>query len=103
MATSHALRPVYVVGLTVSFNSRLYNCAAVVCDGKVLGVVPKEKLPTYGVFYEARTFSAGIPGLHGVVLRGITPDQSTAVWMFGFDVVLEPIASAEAMRWPFTW
>ena len=29
--------------------------------GSVLGVVPKEKLPTYNVFYEARTLSRGGP------------------------------------------
>lgn len=31
--------------------------------GAILGFVPKEKLPTYNVFYEARTFSRGVPGL----------------------------------------
>ena len=31
--------------------------------GKIVGLVPKEKLPTYNVFYEARTFSRGGPGL----------------------------------------
>jgi NAD+ synthase (glutamine-hydrolysing) len=61
------VRPVYVVGLTVSYNGSLYNCAAVVCDGRILGVVPKEKLPTYGVFYERRTTSPGFVGMHGTV------------------------------------
>ena len=31
--------------------------------GRILGLVPKEKLPTYNIFYEARTFSRGAPGL----------------------------------------
>ena len=35
---------------------RLFNCAAVVGDGRVLGVVPKTYLPNYGEFYEARQF-----------------------------------------------
>ena len=37
--------------------------------GRVLGLVPKEKLPTYNVFYEGRTFARGAPGL---VRRGRT-------------------------------
>jgi len=52
----------FTVGLTVEDNGHVYNAAAVVCRGRVLGVVPKEKLPTYGVFYENRTFSHGQPG-----------------------------------------
>lgn len=53
---------IFVVGLAVEYESNAYNVAAVVCDGHILGLVPKEKLPTYGVFYEKRTYSAGIPG-----------------------------------------
>ncbi|MDP3727794.1 MAG: NAD(+) synthase [bacterium] len=54
---------VFVLGLTVEHGGHLYNAAAIVCDGRILGIVPKEKLPTYGVFYERRTFSAGAPGM----------------------------------------
>jgi NAD+ synthase (glutamine-hydrolysing) len=57
-----ALSPVFVLGVTVALRSDLYNAAAVVFRGKVLGIVPKEKLPTYNVFYEARTLSRGRPG-----------------------------------------
>jgi NAD+ synthase (glutamine-hydrolysing) len=57
------LRTVYVVGVAVGVGGDLFNCAAVVHTGKILGFVPKEKLPTYNVFYEARTFSRGVPGL----------------------------------------
>ena len=54
---------VYVLGLAISVSGQLFNAAAVVHRGKVVGLVPKEKLPTYNVFYEARTFSRGGPGL----------------------------------------
>ena len=40
-----------------------WNAPAVVAGGRIWGLVPKEKLPTYNVFYEARTFSRGAPGL----------------------------------------
>src|SRR5438270_8876570 len=59
-----------VAGVTVARGAGVYNCAALVHRGRVWGLVPKEKLPTYNVFYEGRTFSRGTPGLvdevHGV-------------------------------------
>ncbi len=54
-------KTVFVLGLTFADGGNLYNCAAVVCNGRVIGIVPKEKLPTYGVFYENRTLSRGKP------------------------------------------
>ena len=58
-----AFNTVYVLGLAVSVGGQLFNCAAVVHRGAIAGLVPKEKLPTYNVFYEGRTFSRGGPGL----------------------------------------
>jgi NAD+ synthase (glutamine-hydrolysing) len=54
-------RTVFVVGLSIAHQGLRYNCAAVVAGGRVLGLVPKEKLPTYNIFYEGRTFSRGFP------------------------------------------
>ena len=45
-----------VVGLPISKNSRLYNCAAVLYKGEILGVVPKANIPNYNEFYEKRHF-----------------------------------------------
>jgi NAD+ synthase (glutamine-hydrolysing) len=53
-----------VLGLTVARGAHLYNSAALVHKGRVRGFVPKEKLPTYNVFYEARTLANGSPGLY---------------------------------------
>ena len=38
---------------------KLYNCAAVLCRGQLLGLVPKTYLPNYGEFYEKRQFTPG--------------------------------------------
>jgi NAD+ synthase (glutamine-hydrolysing) len=57
------LPTVFVIGVAVGVGGQLFNCAAVVHGGEVLGFVPKEKLPTYNVFAEARTFSRGAAGL----------------------------------------
>jgi NAD+ synthase (glutamine-hydrolysing) len=56
-------KTVFVVGLAVSVDDQIFNSAAVVHRGSIVGIVPKEKLPTYNVFYEGRTFSRGGPGL----------------------------------------
>ncbi|MBP3957220.1 NAD(+) synthase [Gemmata sp. G18] len=49
-------RGVAVVGLPLAIEGQLFNCAAVVHGGKVLGIVPKTYLPNYKEFYDARYF-----------------------------------------------
>jgi NAD+ synthase (glutamine-hydrolysing) len=61
------LAAIFVLGVTVARGSHLYNCAAVVHGGRVRGLVPKEKLPSYNVFYETRTLARGVPGLRDEV------------------------------------
>lgn len=48
-----------VVGLPYLVHQKLYNMAAVFQDGKLLGMVPKQNIPNYSEFYEARHFQAG--------------------------------------------
>ena len=45
------------VGLPLGVGNRLYNCAAVIAGGRVVGVVPKQHLPGYREFYEPRRFT----------------------------------------------
>jgi NAD+ synthase (glutamine-hydrolysing) len=52
---------VSVCGVAISHLGLRYNCAAVVAGGEIIGLSPKEKLPTYNIFYEGRTFSYGSP------------------------------------------
>ena len=54
---------ILVLGVLASVDSEVYNCAAVVHRGQLLGLVPKEKLPLYSVFYESRCLSPGRAGL----------------------------------------
>lgn len=46
-----------VVGLPLVVNDQLFNCAAILQHGKVLGVVPKSFIPNYKEFYEGRWFA----------------------------------------------
>lgn len=48
---------VSIVGLPLLINGRIYNCAAVMQKGKILGFVPKTNLPNYNEFYEKRWFN----------------------------------------------
>jgi NAD+ synthase (glutamine-hydrolysing) len=63
-ARTRSLGAALALGVTVARGAHLYNAAALVHRGIVRGFVPKEKLPTYNVFYEARTFTRGSPGLY---------------------------------------
>ena len=47
------------VGLPVRFRSKLYNCAALIQRGEVLGFVPKTFIPNQREFYEKRHFASG--------------------------------------------
>ena len=47
------------VGLPLEVQGKLYNTAAVLNNGELLGIVPKQYLPNYGEFYEARHFVPG--------------------------------------------
>lgn len=48
-----------VVGLPLRVRGKLMNVAAALNRGRVLGFVPKQNLPAYNEFYEARHFCAG--------------------------------------------
>jgi NAD+ synthase (glutamine-hydrolysing) len=47
-----------VVGLPLAVDDQVFNCAAVLHRGRVLGVVPKSFIPNYKEFYEGRWFAA---------------------------------------------
>ena len=47
----------FTVGLPVAVGGSVYNCAAVCCAGRLLGLTAKANLPNYGEFYEGRWFA----------------------------------------------
>lgn len=66
---SASLDCLLVVGTPVRYAGRLFNCAAVIARGKLLGLVPKTYLPGNGEFYEPRWFeSARVLPAEGVHL-----------------------------------
>ena len=65
-----ALDALLFVGVPWRVNGKLYNCAAAVCCGDVLALIPKTHVPNYHEFYELRHFApAPAPG-YGFVELG---------------------------------
>ncbi len=54
--STKSLPMLIAVGLPMEQEGKLYNCAALLYEGHVLGIVPKTHLPNYGEFYEQRHF-----------------------------------------------
>lgn len=72
------IQAVIFVGLPLEYMGKLYNTAAVLHRGKVLGIVPKTFLPNYAEFYEARHFTKGMKQTVPVTLReGVTVPMGT--------------------------
>jgi NAD+ synthase (glutamine-hydrolysing) len=59
LAQSRQLKIAALVGLPLALEGRLYNCAALIAQGRLIGVVPKTYLPNYREFYEGRQFTPG--------------------------------------------
>lgn len=53
------LLPLIFVGVPLRFDGKLFNCAAAIYRGRILGIVPKSYLPNYREFYEKRQFTSG--------------------------------------------
>lgn len=80
-ASTLGLGTVFVLGAVVGDGGgQLFNAAAVVHRGRIIGLVPKEELPTYSVFFERRTFSRGAAGF-----RSSIRDVPLGDWIFAFD------------------
>ena len=67
---SEAMEMLCVVGLPLVYRTKLYNCAAVLYNGEILGVVPKTNIPNYSEFYEQRHFSPAPKENGEIVLQG---------------------------------
>lgn len=74
---------VAVVGLPVLLDGMVFNAAAVIHGGKLLGVIPKMHLPNYKEFYDARYFAPSFNAINtSIRLAGQTAP-------FGTDLLFE--------------
>lgn len=58
------------IGLPVERDGRLYNVAAILQNGEILGMVPKANVPSYAEFYESRHFAEGNREVTSFLLGG---------------------------------
>ncbi len=70
LARTKSLPIAAFVGLPVVASGQLYNCAAFICRGRLLGLTPKTYLPNYREFYELRQFTPGDGAVREVRLAG---------------------------------
>ena len=70
------------VGFPFAFNGSLYNCAAAISGGSIIGIVPKTYVPSYAEHYETRYFSEGQRQVTDVNVLGQTVP-------FGTDIVFK--------------
>lgn len=83
------LDTVICIGLPVRANNRLYNCAAVLYKGEVLGFVPKTYIPNYGEYYEKRWFASGKDVSSDIVFGEKTvPCRQNTLFQLNNDTVL---------------
>ena len=71
------------IGAPLQIDGVTYNCAVVIQGGKILGVVPKGYLPTYGEFHEGLWFRRGFN------LRNRTIDLNGQKVRCGIDLLFE--------------
>lgn len=75
-----------VVGVPLEKDGELFNCAALMHNGRLIAVVPKTYLPNYGEFYEKRWFSAGEQDAEAFeIICGMQKLQTT----FGNNLIIE--------------
>lgn len=70
------------VGLPMEKNNKLYNVAAVLFKGEILGFVPKRYIPTHHEFYEGRNFAEGNETPEDICFDGVNVP-------FGTDILFE--------------
>lgn len=73
-----------LIGAPLMVEGRLRNCAVVILNGDIIGVVPKTYLPNYREFYECRWFVPGHPNDPKEVV--LFPDKSKSC-PFGTDLI----------------
>ncbi len=83
---------VILVGLPVRANSSLYNCAAVIYHGDLLGLVPKKYIPNYSEFYELRHFT---PAKDGLIDVGMFSGENTQFTEIEKNVIFQCVEMPE--------
>lgn len=88
------VQAIVFVGLPICVGGKLYNAAAALCDGEILGLVPKTFLPNYNEFYEVRYFAKGMEETIYVDIDDESVPMGTGL-LFSCDTFPELVIGAE--------
>lgn len=91
---TNGMDAIIFVGLPFQYNGKLYNIAAALKGGKILGFVPKTYLPAYNEFYETRYFARGMEEVIQVSCCGSKVPMGTKL-LFVCEEIPELIIGAE--------
>lgn len=81
---TYELDMLFVIGAPLIHTNKLYNCAIVISNGEILGVIPKTYIPTYHEFYEGRHFASAPKNTTEIMING-------AYYPFGTDIIFEDV------------
>ena len=90
-----SLDALILVGAPVSVANKLYNCAIVMSGGSILGIVPKENVPSYNEFGEVRHFAAGPADVVAVDFAGKYDVPFGTKQLFACESLPELVVAAE--------
>ena len=93
-AATADLDALLLVGVPVRANAKLYNCAAAVSHGAILGVVLKTHIPNYNEFYEGRHF---VPGPLDPVTVSVGGEKDVPAGRLGIGVDIGSTATKVAV------
>ena len=82
------------VGLPLRVQGKLFNVAAALCHGEILGFVPKVHLPAYNEFYETRHFTSGSANMGTVLFEGTEVPMGTNL-LFACSTIPDLVVAAE--------
>lgn len=88
LEASRELSLLSIVGYPLYTAGKLYNTAAVLHRGRVLGFVPKKHLPNYGEFYELRWFTPGQEEVKELLFRDVKSGEEYSV-PFGINILFQ--------------
>lgn len=91
---SRMLSMLIVVGYPLYTGGRLYNTAAFINRGRILGFVPKKNLPNYGEFYEKRWFTEGREQVEDIRITDKTSGEQYTV-PFGMRLIFNELTSPD--------
>lgn len=83
------------VGAPLCVNAKLYNCAVALCGGEIIGIVPKQNIPTYNEFYEGRHFAAGADDVVPISFAGFDDIPFGAHQLFACDSMPNLVIAVE--------